>query len=276
MPKFERCVEAHEISLTRAGANQLAHALIRKNRKDPANPVETEMTEEQIAKAVADAAAKLVSEAIAKSLGMSDVAKAHYLTLDAAAQAVFMAKSVADQTTEAEAAKTAADKAKKDEVAKAKGQTAKEAELEKSLAAANARTEALEKRLNEREIEEDIKKRAEDPAFKGYPGGTEAVKSLIKSIKGLDEAAQAPILDLAKSQAQMARTTSTIIGLQPSEETLEKSAPSMVLVEKRVKEVMAEKSISHAAALNEVREDPEYRKHVAKAASEQRALQEAQ
>lgn len=274
MPKFERCKEAHEISLVRAGANQHAHVLIRKSKKDPANPVvENEMTAEEIKKAALAA----VTEALSKGLSMSDVSKAHFLTLNEDAKAAFLEKSADEQTAEAEKAKADADKAKEAEAAKAKGQTEREAQLEKRHDELVAEIAELKKKDASRDIEADLEKAAADPAYAGYPGGTDALKVVLKTARGLsDETARDAILGLAKNQAQMARTTTVVRGLNPLDTDLEKKAPATARVEKRVKELMTEKSITREAAMYELTQDQAYKADVVKALDEETAFNAAQ
>lgn len=273
MPKFERCKEAHEISLVRAGANQHAHVLIRKSKKDPANPVvENEMTAEEIQKAAVAA----VTAALSKGLSMSDVSKAHFVTLDDDAKAAFLEKSVEEQTAVAEKAKADADKTKEAEAAKAKGQTEREAQLEKRHDELVAEIAELKKKDASRELESDLEKAAADPAYAGYPGGAEALKVVLKTARAItDETARDAILSLAKNQAQMARTTSVVRGLNPLDADLEKKAPATARVEKRVKEVMTEKSMTREAAMFEVSQDPAFKADVIKALDEETAFNAA-
>lgn len=267
MPNFTGCKEAKEISLVRAGANQHAHVLITKAKKTSATadqPENHDMDAAEIAKAANAAVAKMVT--------WNDVTKAYYAGLAEDAQIAFMAKAAPDQKTEAETAKAAADAEAARAEAVAKGQTEKEAALEKRMAGIEAENAELKKAAKDREAEVEIEKAAADPAFAGYPGGVEALKTVLKGAKTIDAAAgNTAMVDVLKAQAQMARTTQTVRGLW-TENDLSKSAPKTAIVLKKAKEIAAEKGITEQVALAQMYLDPAHKNDVLAAVEEDAGL----
>lgn len=254
MPRFEGCVEAREISLTRKGANQHAHVLIRKNAsgKPGAQPkLETsEMsTPAEIAKAATAAAVKIVS--------MDDVTKSHFLGLSEDAQVAFLEKSAEDQKKEAEAAKAAADKAAVEAEATKAGTTAREAELQKTLETQRAEIDALKAAR----AEDVITKRAETE-FAGYPGGAKAVLPLLKAYAKLPEDERVASEAVLKAQCTLAANSSTGYGAR-SEEVVSKAAAAKTRVEEAAKALAAEKKCSYDEAYELVIEKREFADDVA-------------
>lgn len=240
--KVVGCKEAKEISLTRSGANPLAHVLIRKNMA-PAqpNPSETPEMDAKIIKAM---------------LALSDEAKAYVIGLDDAATTAFFAKSAEDQTAEVE-------KAKKKAPVTTSGENEPDADdmqksiarLEKSFKDVAAENAELKKSLAERDATAVIEKRATDE-FAGYPGGHAAAVSMLKSVQGLDEAGRKGVEDMMKSQIEMAKRVTTTVGL--NEEEFAKAAPAKAELAKKAQEIAVAKSITVQAAEAEIMTDPQY------------------
>ena len=267
MPKFERCKEAHEISLVRAGANPHAHALIRKNRKGTEPSPTPEITDMDAAE-IQKAAKTQATAFIVKTMKWDDVTKAFFAGLEGDAAEAFMEKSVDEQMAEAKKAKDALDEKTAKEEAAAKGLTEREAALEKRLAASDARVAELEKRAREQEAESEIEKAAMAPELKGFPGGKEALMPLIKGIKALPAELQDGQMSLLKSQAQFARTTTTVAGMQEQSSILAKSFPVVAEVEGEVTKRMAAKpGQTREATLYEMSQDVVWKSKTAEAAA---------
>lgn len=267
MPNFIGCKEAKEISLTRTPQNTLAVALLTKSK--PANPAPEnhEMTAEEITKAATAAAVA----AVTKSLAMSDVAKAHLVTLDEAGQTAFLEKSTADQTAEAEAAKAAKDAAAEAEAAKAAGATATEAALTKSVTDLTALVGDLRKTITDDRQTAALEKRARSD-FAGFPGGEAAAVEVLKSVVGLPEAVQKSVESGMLAQISAAKAARSVFGFTPSEEEIAKAAPATARIEKAAKERAAAKSIPYEEAFTQVIELREFADDVAAMSGEAAAV----
>lgn len=260
------CKEAREISLTRAGANPMAHALVRKNLKpteSQSNPEKTAMTDAE--KAAAQESAKAVAKAADAILSMGDVEKAHYLALpDDDAKVAFLAKSAADRKAEADAAKKVKDDAAAAEAAKAAGQTEKERETEKSIGDLKAEIDVLKAEKAER----DLKDRAASKDFDGYPGGAEKVLEVLKSIAKLPEAEQTPIIESMKTTAKNAKRLSGFsLGSNDSVDVAN-SKPATAKLKEAAKARATEKKISENEALAQMSQEPEFSELFADALAE--------
>lgn len=189
-------------------------------------------------------------------LAMDEITKAYAAGLDEAGLKAFVAKTADEQKAEAHAAaKKLSDKTAEEEAAK-KAREATETETAKSLREANDRIAQLEadraKSVREREIE----KEAGSAEFDGYPGGTEAVKAMLLSIEKVDDASRKTIVDSMKAQAAMAkRVAGTEFGGR-TEEEMSKAKPKTAAFNKKLAEVMSEKSMTRADATKFIAEDP--------------------
>lgn len=265
MPKFEGCVEAKEISLTRKGANQHAHVLIRKNAEPAPGDAQPKLETTQMTDAEKKAAAiardlevsKIALAQTNKIVGMTDVTKAHYLGLDADAQLAFLEKSGDDMAKEAEAAKAAAEKTKLEEDAAKSGKTTRELELEKRLDTQSAEIETLKAA----QIERDLEKRA-DAEFAGFPGGSAKVIPLLKAYAKLPEDERKASEDMLKAQCLLATGLTKTFGGR-TEEGINKADTAAAKIEKAAKEYQAEHKCSYGDAYEAVTEMPEFAEDVA-------------
>lgn len=263
MPHFEGCVKAKEISLTRKGANPHAQVLVLKTAAGPAGTTQPEnstMTEAEKAAAAATAAAEVQKAALKIGTAialMDDVTKSYFVALGEDAQVAFLAKSAADQKTEADVAKAAADKAALEVEAAKAGKTAAQLETEKSLVVANTRIEDLEKRL----AEQDIEKRAATD-FAGYPGGATAVVPLLKSFAKLPQAEREAAEAVLKSQCELAKASTVTYGAR-TDADVSKAASAKKKIEDAAKAYAAEHKCSYGDAYNTITEKPEFADDVA-------------
>lgn len=251
------CIEAHELSTCKQGANPHAHVILRKSRLDgdrsAADQPLTETTDMD-----AKDIAKAQASAVTSILAMNDVTKAHYLGLaDDEARIVFLAKTADEQKAEAEAAKALADKTAEAEAAKAAGQTAAEATLQKSNDTLRAEVEALKAK----DAERDIEKRAATE-FSGYPGGVAAVVPLLKAYAALPIEARVASEAVLKAQCEMARQASQAFGAR-TEEDIGKAQTAAARIEKAAKDLAAEKKIEFGDAYAQITERADFAADVA-------------
>lgn len=250
------CVEAHELSTCKQGANQHAHIILRKSMtpKDQTQPT----PEKKMATAETHNVADVMKAAAAIALklaSLTDVAKAHVTALAEDAQQELLQKSAAEIEAVAKAAKEEADKKASEEEARKAGVTARELELQKRADTLQAEVEALKAK----DVERDLEKRAADE-FAGYPGGvTEAVNRL-KSIGKLPVAEQQPLIDMMKAQCAMAAESLKHFGGRTEAEVTKASAAKTRL-EEAAKAYMADasnKCTDMAKALEVISEMPKH------------------
>lgn len=260
--RFEGCVEAREISFTRKAARQGSVVLALKSAgaagvTSPQPGNEDMATAEEIQKAATPIALAMVQ----KTAAWTDVVRTHFAGLPADKTEAFMAKSVADQTAEAEAAKAEAARVATEKEAAAAGKTAVQVELERTLK--ETRDELATMRA-ERETEKALSGYAQRASeeFAGYPGGVAEVVKKLASISKLPEADRIGFEDMMKSQAALARQTSLQHGGR-TESDLSKAATAQAAIEKKVSEVMVEKKWEKGRAFEYVTELPEFAEHVA-------------
>lgn len=234
MREYVGCKVAGEISKVRNPANKLSTHLLAKSASTPKTP-----TPEKNDMALDAAEVQKAATAIAKKMFvMSDVAKAHYIALDDAAQDAFLEKSTEDQTKEAEAAKAAKDQAVLEAEAAKSGKTANEVALQKSVDEQAAQIAELQKAAKDSALTAEIEKAASGPAYDGFPGGVEKLAPLLKSARLLPEADRTAFEDALKSQASLAKRMTGTYGARPTETELEKSAPAHADIEKKAKQLM--------------------------------------
>lgn len=261
MAKIVGCIEAHELTTCKQGANQHSHIILRKSvsgaaaKTAPLQPTpENDEMDFAITKAL---------------LAMDDITKAHALTLSEEALKAFLATSVEDQK------KTAHDI---HDAAEADAKKAKDA-AESAAAAAGDTTKSvadLQKRVNELEAEKAVgvrdgelrKSIRDDEALKGFPGGEDAAFIALKAVDKLDDATKATVLKGLHAQAAMAKTGALEIG-GLSTEDLEKSMPATAKLRKKVEEVMEADGTTYAAAQKKVSEMPAYKAVFADAMKEE-------
>jgi hypothetical protein len=245
------CVEAHELSTCKQGANQYAHIILRKSAASKVGapiPEKTEMpTEAEKAAAIAEVAkaARAIANKIAS---MSDVTKAYYLALDDAKQDAFLEKSAADQATEAEASKAAKDKAEAEEEARKSGVSASELELRKSNQELRNEIDALKAK----DADRDIEKRAV-AEFSGYPGGAAELVPLLKSFQALPEDMRKKAEDNLKAVAKAALSSMQVFAGR-TEGQMSKAADAQTALMEKAKAYSVEKKVSVEVALEKVSE----------------------
>lgn len=231
------CIEAHELTTCKVGANQGAHIILRKSIDAPTPSVPAVKTETHPENDDMDLA---IAKAIA---AMNEVTKAYFLALADDAAKLFIAKSPADQEAEAAAAK-----AKDDEAAeKTKSDTAL-AEKAKSDAEARAtvlenKNKSLQDQIDALKTAGEIDKEASSPDFNGYPGGVDAVKAILSTLGGVSAQARKAVVDGLKAQATMATAALGERGGR-SDEDIAKSAPGTHAFTTAVKAYAVEKNIS--------------------------------
>lgn len=264
MPTFEGCVEAREISLTRKGANQRAHVLVRKTAAVAADPkLETKpmstLTDAEKA-AAATRAAEITKAALTisnKIAGMSDVTKAYYLGLEEDKQIAFLEKSTKDMDDEAAEAAAAAKAKASADAAKAAGVTAREQELQKRLDDQSKEIDALKAVQADR----DIEKRAA-VEFDGYPGGIEKVVPLLKAYAKLPEADRLASEEVLKAQAKLGREASKTLGARSQEDITKADAANARIVE-AAKKLSEDSKIPYTDAYERTIEKREFADDVA-------------
>lgn len=236
--------EAKEISICRHGANQHSHVLITKAldpapiiKGDPPAPENDDMD---------FAATKAL-------LAMNDVTKAYALKMDEPALKAFLAKPVDDQAAEAKKAHDEAEavtKAAADaEAAKAAGET----DLAKRLENSEATSAALQKRLDDRDADDEIRKTASGAEFRGYPGGEDTVFSMLKSMRAMPAADREVMVNGMKSTAKAALLAGTEFGVRDEAE-FAKAAPATAEFNAAVTAYQTEKSVTKEVAAKHVSE----------------------
>lgn len=253
MPKFEGCKQAKEISLTRKGANQHAHVLVKKTLgagAGPANQPEPEKTPMPQAAATDVAKTALsMTLAIAK---MCDVTKAHFFGLTEDAQLAFLEKSAEEQKAEAEAAKAEKDRKEAEAEAAKSGKTVEVVALEKRL----ADQDEIIKSLQAKQLDGELEKRAATE-FAGFPGGVEAAVAKLRDISKLPEASRKGFEDMMKAQCDLAKSTTAAFGVR-NDVDVSKAEGSKVKLVDAAKALAAQKSISPRDALEQITEKREF------------------
>lgn len=261
---------ATELAITRAGANQHSHVLLRKSMvqptaaPDPATQPGNPDMDLAIIKRVAS---------------MNDVTKAHFTGLNDADATAYLAKSAEDQDKiAAEAKKAAADA----EAAKAKAapatttvDTAKADEqiaaLTKTVGDLTEVVKGLAGQIESRGVESEVAK-AMLGDFKGFPGGVDALMPLYKAAsEQKDETTKKALMDALKSSAAMARMTGSGFGLTSDPDFVAKAMPATAKVNAEVEKRVA-KGITKHAALAEIAQESEWSEAVMEAENEQQSL----
>lgn len=197
--------EAREVSLVRRGANQHAHVLLRKTADTPlpSNTDESAMSVKNLQKIAA----------------FDEDTRKHFATLDEAGATAFLEKSAADQAAEVTAAKakkpdgemTDDEKKKAEADAAAAAETGNQpagltkAEVEDMISKATAPYKEQIESLTQKSAESDLEKTARDPAYAGFPGGTEAVVQALSKVAGQPAEVIKLVEDGLKAQAATAR-----------------------------------------------------------------------
>lgn len=258
MARIVGCVEAHELTTCKQGANQHAHIIMRKSLGAPsAKPTPQTSSESDD-----------MDFAILKAmLAMDETTKAYASGLDEEALKLFVAKSAADQKAEAHAAAKVLDDAAKAEEARKKALEATETETQKALREANDKIASLEARDAERNRDRELDKEAGMADFDGYPGGLEAVKAMLKSIDKLEPPARKAVVDSMKSQATLSKKSLGELGGR-TEEEINKAAPKMAAFVKKRAEIMTEKAMTQADATRFIATDPALKRLYEEAMSE--------
>lgn len=266
MTDFVGCEKAHAVSLTRgagSAANHLAVTLIRKTKiaGAPADPSteNTDMTAEEIAKAVADARSGAEVSAVTKILGMTDVTKTFFLALpDDAARTAFLAKSTEDMNAEALAAKTSAETAKAREEAATAAGGANIAEVIKgALAPLMAEVVELRKTVTTLKADDVFKTRAATE-FAGHPRGADHVVTVLKSVADAGDVAKKAVEATLTADIALAKYAGAgFANLMAGVEVTASGAPAAMETLKSKARVVAEaQKISERAAFIIVSEDP--------------------
>lgn len=267
MPKYEGCLEAREISLTRKGANPHAHVLIRKSLEAPSSETPPENTDMPTAEEIQKAAAPIAMAMVIKTLGMNEITKAHFLALPDDQKDAFLAKTDTEMAEIAKAAKDEADrKAAEAEAAKA-GSTVVENELRKSNEALQKRIEDLEKAGKETAAQTEIEKRAASADFAGYPGGPKAVVEMLKSFADAPEAARTAAEGLMKAQALMAKRAGQGFGLPANGDVAGDPGAALGRINKAAQELAKSEDIPFAKAYEKITESEDFADDVALASA---------
>lgn len=249
------CVEAHELSTCKQGANQLAHHILRKsmtpkdNSTPEAEPAEAE-TEKTMNVAEIQKAAANLSLKLAK---LSAVAQKHILSLsDDAAHDLLVGKSVEEIEDVAKTADEAAKKRATEEEAAKAGVSARELELQKRLDDQKAELEALKAK----DAERDIEKRAATE-FAGYPGGVTEAVSRLKTIAKLPADERGPLEDMMKAQCAQALAATKNLGGR-TEEEVSKAVAAKTRLDTAAKAYAEEKKVDLAKAMEAISEMREH------------------
>ena len=241
--RFNRLVEGHEISLTRKGANQHATVVLMKSAIQPPEIPEMDIN---LLKTVA---------------AFSDVEKNYFATLEGDAATSFVKAAPEQRSAEATAWKTESDRKALEAEAAKSGVSAEVLEIRKANEDLRKANESLLTRvadLEKKDHEANLRKRAEAPEFSGYPGGPEAVVTILRSVEKLDKDSAEAIVKSAATAAAMARRTGAFMGLSPDERQseLQRSAPAKAEYEAAIAETMKSAKCARADAVKQLREDP--------------------
>lgn len=267
MPKFEGCIEAKEISLTRKGANQHAHVLIRKNADPSGGPqpkpenniMSVALTDAEKAAAAQTAAVSKAARGIANKIAaMSEVTKAYYLGLDDDKQDAFLEKAYAAQDEEAAEDKKTKDKKKFEDEAAKTGKTVEVLELQKKVDDQHVEIESLKADR----VERDLEKRA-STEFAGYPGGNEKVIPLLKAYAKLSDDDRKASEDVLKAQCKVAASAMAVFGAR-NEAYASKAETAQARIDGEItKRMQADSKLTKADAYEQVVEDPAFADDVA-------------
>lgn len=249
------CVEGREITLTRAGAHPLAHALIRKSLQ-----TEPDM-DVAIAKAIA---------------GFNEETRAHFLTLSDTDMTAFVAKSAADQAADVEKAKKTppyvkpGDEPDADDMKKSIAEIVRAAmaPVTEQLAELKKSNEQLAAKDLERTRDVEIERRA-STEFAAYPGGAVAAVKMLKSIAGLADDERADIEKMMTARIELARRGGMTVAL--TEDELSRAAPATTELSRKAKELAKSKNIPESEALAQIGQDPAFGDLVLQAEAESMA-----
>lgn len=205
--KFVGCKKAKEVSLTRNPAQPLATVLIRKSAEDP-TPENDDMSVKNLQRVAS----------------MSDVTKSYFAGLSDEAATVFIAKSYEEQDKEAADAKKAADDAAAKAAADAEVQKNRENGVSEEVAALRRENEVLKARADASDLEREVEKTLSDSRFKGYPGGDEKLRDVVKAAFKVGGEAKTLMLDQAADIAKAALATGGERGSR-SEHDIAREAP---------------------------------------------------
>lgn len=264
MVKFVGVKEAGPLAICKQGANQRAHVLMTKTRKQSAGaktapaplinvPENTDM-DFKTQKAL---------------LALEGVTKAYAVAItDEAAFTAFLGKTAAEQTAEAEAAKAKTDEAEAARLALETGKSAKEIALEKTLADNAAEIAALKKKDTDRDEAVAIEKRARDD-FSGYPGGVEAAVKMLTAAKTLDADARKTIEDGMTAQIAVAKRFTEVTGKNAVDSV--KAAPANAKIDAEVEKRVAETKKSKGEVYADLAQDPAWSQTFSDAREEERS-----
>lgn len=252
------CQQSREVSLTRDGANPLAHALVVKSKGYESTPKGDEETT-PTPKPPAEKKNAMSTKSLQRILGMSDVTKSHFLSLSEDEGTAFLEKSVEVQDKEAADAAADIEKKRTAEAAKAAGKTEREVELEKSLGGLTDQVKDLQKKLADQAEQAEFAKIAADAELDGFPGGTDKVVETLKSVAGATDIVKASVISGMKAQAQLAKTLAKTNGTAESQAIIEKKAPSTHKVMEAAKKRAQENGTDVQSEIFKMKDEPAWR-----------------
>jgi len=253
--KFVGTRKAKEISLTQTPANPLAQVLVTKNNPTD-QPSETDDMDVKLLQRVAT---------------MSDVTKSHFAGLADEAAKAFLAKPTADQDAEAAAAAAEIAKSEAEAKAKADADISKRAESDEVVKSLLGQVKDLTEVIKGLQSDKTLDAQAADPAFAGYPGGTEAVKALLKTTDGLTADSAKLIIDGAKALAALNSRVGRTQFSELSEEELARSAPESSKVKAEARKRSEANGTSIPQEMAKMASEPAWEDAVEKAIAEANA-----
>lgn len=191
----------------------------------------------------------MITKALQRIASMNDVTKSYFVGLEESVAEAFLAKSAADQDSEATTAAEVNKKAAEEAERAKSGKTARESELEKRLDGQASEIEVLKAKLGDA----DVEKRA-NTEFDGYPGGAAVVVPLLKAYAKLPEADRIAAENVLKAHRDLAKSMVGTIGL--TEEEVAKAMPATVELAKKAADLAKSEGITLDAAKAAIFEDP--------------------
>lgn len=271
MGHIAACLEAHELTSCKQGANEHAHMILLKAMKGPKDkssaspqPSGDPAMPDLDAAAITKAATEQATSMIAKTILWNDVTKAHFGALVGEAQSTFLAKTAEEQNAEAAAAKKVIDDAITADAAKAAGVTAETLELRKTVATQSEQLKALQ----DKDAERDLQKRA-STEFDGYPGGADVLVPLLKSAAGLPADQKKTFEAGLLATAVAAKASTAQVSLTVDE--VNKTMPASAEIEKVASERAEANGTTAAVEKAKMASEPAFSAKMAKAMEEQGA-----
>lgn len=240
------CIEAHELTTCKVGANQMSHVILRKSLTPPAPTSKGKEPNQPENEDMDFAALKAVA-------AMNDITKGYFVTLDEEAGKAFLAKSAEDRDAEAKKAHDDAEAETKRKADEAALVEAGKTDVTKALEAVTAQNAELLKRLDERDADDAIRKTASGADFRGYPGGAETVFTMLKGMGKLDAATRDGLIAGMKATAKAGLLMGSELG-QRDDAEIAKVAPATVEFNQKVAAYATEKSVSKAVATRHISE----------------------